>query len=61
MADTLEPPVRYPRDNEEPERRRRKPERRKRSRKTDTESSIIRPEKSFGKLMCKLHNNSFLL
>lgn len=50
MADTLEPPVRYPRDNEEPERRRRKPERRKRSRKTDTESSIIRPEKSFGKL-----------
>lgn len=50
MADTLEPPVRYPRDNEEPERRRRKPERRKRSRKTDTESSIIRPEKSFDKL-----------
>lgn len=50
MADTLEPPVRYQRDNEEPERRRRKPERRKRSRKTDTESSIIRPEKSFGKL-----------
>lgn len=50
MADTLEPPVRYPRDNEESERRRRKPERRKRSRKTDTESSIIRPEKSFGKL-----------
>ncbi len=50
MADTLEPPVRYPRDNEEPERRRRKPERRKKVRKSDTESPIIRPERSFGKL-----------
>lgn len=50
MADTLEPPVRYPRGNEEPERRRRKPERRKKVRKLDTESPIIRPERSFGKL-----------
>lgn len=50
MADTLEPPVRYPRDNEEPERRRRRPERRKAVKKSDDESSVIRPKKSFGKL-----------
>lgn len=49
MADTLEPPVRYPRENEEPVRRR-KPERRRMAKKSDESSSIIRPEKSFGKL-----------
>lgn len=46
MADTLEPPVRYPRDNEQPSGRRKKPERRKRERKSST---VIKPERSFGK------------
>ena len=46
MADTLEPPVRYPRDNEQPSGRRKKPERRKRERKS---SMVIKPERSFGK------------
>lgn len=50
MADTLEPPIRYPRGDDEPSRRSRKPERRKIRPQQNENSSVIRPEKSFNKL-----------
>lgn len=48
MADILEPPVRYPRDDEQG-RQKKSPTRRKKERKHAADSNVIRPERSFGK------------
>lgn len=49
MADTLEPPVRYPREDDEPKRQRKKPVRRKKEKRASAQSTVIKPERSFGK------------
>lgn len=49
MADTLEPPVRYPRNDDPREGQRKRAARRKREKKSTLDSKVIKPERSFGK------------
>lgn len=49
MADTLEPPVRYPRDDDRQTGQKKRPVRRKREKRRVSGETVIKPERSFGK------------